>query len=204
MGAFELTGGASVLVLSAGFLASCLRLRSPLAFMLAMNLIAWTAVVLFTLVFSPLRLVDPVATWAWLVALLALSVWTWLTLARPAPPLAALPGAIRGALAEPAVRVLAVFVVPTTAYVAALAVGTPENEGDALSYHVARAAFWNQHHGVAYVANAIETRLNVSPPNAEVADLFTMVLSGSQRFVGLVVAAVCQNVCQGIGHMGLV
>ncbi|NEN30536.1 hypothetical protein G3V74_23970, partial [Escherichia coli] len=71
-------------------------------------------------------------------------------------------------------------------YITALAVATPENEGDALSYHIARAAFWYQDRSVGYIGNAIETRLNVNPPNAEIANLFTMLVSGSQRFVGLV------------------
>ena len=51
---------------------------------------------------------------------------------------------------------------------------------------MARAAFWRQHHGLSYIANALESRLNVNPPNAEIGVLFTMLTSGTQRFVGLV------------------
>jgi len=93
---------------------------------------------------------------------------------------------LRVALADRAVAVVAASAAVGLAYVVALAIATPENEGDALAYHVARAAFWYQQHGVGYIGNAIETRLNVNPPNAELGALFTMLVSGTQRFVGLV------------------
>jgi hypothetical protein len=184
--ALGLVAGAGALLAAAALLACLLRLRSPLGFLLAMALIAWTLVVAFTLALSPLRAVRPGATWAWLVVALAGAVFAWLRAGRPRPPLASLGASAREVLREPPVAILAALVAGALAYAVALAVGTPENEGDALAYHLARAAFWHQRHAVGVIGHAVDSRLNVTPPNAEIADLFTMLVSGTQRFAGLV------------------
>ena len=72
------------------------------------------------------------------------------------------------------------------AYSAALAVFTPPNEWDAMTYHLARAAFWIQQQAVAYVPESPVVMINAYPPNAEIGALFTMLLSGGDRYVGLV------------------
>jgi hypothetical protein len=90
------------------------------------------------------------------------------------------------ALHDPAVATLALAVALATAYAAAVAVGTPQNSDDALYYHLTRAALWKQHHGVAYLSGPFDARVNGSPPNGEVAMLFTMVLGSSGRYAGLV------------------
>lgn len=186
MGVVELIAGACVLYASGGLLACCLQLRSTVAFLLAANVVSCALLVLFTFALSPLHLVDRAWTWGWLALALAGSIALWLRRARPAPPLTALASIPAIVRAEPLVAILLAFDSVAFAYIAALAVGTPENEGDALTYHVPRAAFWHQAHAVHYIANAIDTRLNVSPPNEEICLLFTMVLSGGQTLVGLV------------------
>ena len=104
----------------------------------------------------------------------------------PLPRLRAALDAFGDALRDRAVLVAAAAPIIGIVYAVALAVGTPEDEGDALAYHVPRAAFWDQHQGVSYIAHAVDVRLNVNPTFGEVGVLFTMLASGTQRFVGLV------------------
>ena len=87
---------------------------------------------------------------------------------------------------DPLVAILGVAVLGGLAYVAALIVGTAPNDYDALWYHLARAAFWKQQHAIAYIPDANDARLNGFPPNAEIADSFTMILARTERFVGFV------------------
>jgi hypothetical protein len=182
----ELAAGVAALIAAAALLAACLRLRSPVAFVLAANLLAWGILVAMTLALSPASLVERWTTWTWLVLVLVGAAVCWLATGRPLPSAGRAFGAVREALRDRAVATLAIPSALAVAYAAAVALGTPENEWDALAYHLARAAFWYQAHGVGYIGNAIETRLNVSPPDAEIGLLLTMVLTGSQRFVGIV------------------
>jgi hypothetical protein len=170
-----------------GALVACLfRLGSPVEFLLAAYLVAWGWLVAVALVLSP----GHVLTRAWLVVSLAagvvLAAGVWYVSGRPGPPSfrPALREA-RDALRHPALLVLAVAVALGSAYSAALAFFTPVNEGDALAYHLARAAFWRQEHGLGYVDGAIDVRLNGNPPNAEIGQLATMLLSESDRYVAL-------------------
>jgi hypothetical protein len=180
-----LAAGLGLLLAAAGLLAALLRLESAIAFLLATFLFAWTIAVTCTLGLSPFHAVRPATTWGWLVAVVVVASICWRSGGRPLPPFVGFSASARAALGDAKVRVLAVVVAIGCAYITALAVATPDNEGDDLAYHVARAAFWHQHRAVSYIGNAIDTRLNVNPPNAEIGDLFTMLASGTQRFVGL-------------------
>lgn len=181
-----LAAGASLLLLTGGLFAACLRLPSVIAFLLATVLAAWTLTIGFLLALSPAHAVRQWTTWGWLGGCLAAAVAAWATAGRPTPPLAGLRAAARIALRERPVAALALLAALGLAYASALAVSTPENEGDALVYHVARAALWHQQHAVAYVQSAVDSRINGNPPNAEIGDLLTMILTGTQRYVGLV------------------
>ena len=68
---------------------------------------------------------------------------------------------------------------------AVLAVRTAPNDGDPLAYELTRAAFWRQQHGVGAINAAYDSRLDQSPPHAEMGQLATMLLSHSDRFVAL-------------------
>ena len=84
--------------------------------------------------------------------------------------------------------VVAMLVVALTAlgYELALALATPAAEGDALAYHLTRAAFWLQQHSIDAVAGSRDARIEESPPGAEIAIAFTMAAAGGTRLVGLV------------------
>ena len=92
---------------------------------------------------------------------------------------------------DPLLASLAVVVALTLAYAAALAFLTPENVADALGYHLTRAAFWRQEHGIGQIQGALDTRLDGFPANAEIGMLFTMVTSGGGRFAALVQLGAC-------------
>src|SRR5207237_1093679 len=78
---------------------------------------------------------------------------------RP-PPFRPVLWALRDALRDPLLAVLALALAGAFGYVAALVIGTAPNDYDALWYHLARAAFWKQQHAVAYISGANDARLN--------------------------------------------
>jgi hypothetical protein len=185
-GLIWILAGIGGLGVAAGLAACCLRLRSPLEFVVAAYILAWAWLVALTLALSPVRLL----THAWLVVGVGVgvvaAVAAWAAAGRPQPPpFRPASDSVLAALRNPAILILAVAVSLGAAYSVALALFTPVNEGDALAYHLARAAFWKQEHGIGYVANAVDVRLNANPPNAEIGQLATMLLSGSDRYVAL-------------------
>jgi hypothetical protein len=178
--------GTGLLLGSAALSAACLRLRSAIAYLLAVYLAANVLVVATALALSPWHALERRTLLAVLAMVLGLCLAGWWLSGNPAPPWRAALATARLCVRDRVVGPLAGIVATGFAYVVALAVLTPESEWDALTYHLARAAFWKQQQAVAYIPNAIETRLNSNPPNAEIADLFTMLVSGSDRYVGLV------------------
>jgi hypothetical protein len=185
-GLLWLAAGLGGLVAAAGLVACCLRIESPIEFVLATYVLAWSWLVAVALLLSPPELV----TRGWLIAGIAVglvgAIVTWVARGRPPPPSPSHAAAsLKDALRRPAVAVLAIVVGLGAAYTFALGVLTPVVDGDAHAYHLARAAFWKQAQEIGYIANALEPRLNVNPPNAEIGQLATMLLSGSDRYVTL-------------------
>lgn len=178
--------GTTLLFGSAALSAACLRFRSTISFLLAAYLAANVLLVATALALSPSHALERRSFIAVLAVVFVLCLGGWSLLGRPAPPWRSTLSTVRRCLGDRVVGPLAGLVAIGFAYVVALAVLTPENEGDALAYHVARAAFWKQQRAVEYIPNVLETRLNVNPPNSEIAELFTMLISSSDRFVGLV------------------
>ena len=75
---------------------------------------------------------------------------------------------------------------PELGYLFALAVFTPPNDLDALTYHLTRAVLWIQQESVGPIPDTADPRINEFPPDAEILQGATMLLSGSVRWVGLV------------------
>ncbi len=179
VGVGALGGGAAVV-------ACCLRLRSPIEFLLAVYVLAWTWLVFVVLALSPARLVT---RWTLLLGVgvgLLIGLAVWHASGRPRPPTSGAAARAARTLRHPAVLVLAASVLAGVVYSIALASATPLNDWDELSYHATRAALWKQQHGVGYVANAVDGRLNANPPNAEIGQLATMLLVDHDRYLGLV------------------
>ncbi len=102
--------------------------------------------------------------------------------AVPRPTLAP----VRDALRDPAVVCLAVVVGLELLYVLALALFTPQNDGDAIHYHLTRPALWRQDEALGLIDGTADTRMNAFPPHAEVLLAGTMILASTARYVGLV------------------
>lgn len=61
----------------------------------------------------------------------------------------------------------------------------PPNNYDSMVYHLARAAFWNQHQTINHFFTTVEYQ-NESPPNAEIMLLWIMIFTNSDMIVFLV------------------
>jgi hypothetical protein len=104
-------------------------------------------------------------------------------------------------LRDPAVLVLLVVVAGVVGYSIALGLFRPPNDGDALGYHLARAAFWKQQHAIDYIPGARDARLNSFAPNSEIVMAYTMVTSGIGRYAPLV--QLVAGLASGLAVFGL-
>jgi hypothetical protein len=185
-GLVVLFAGLGAAAITGGLIAACLRPRALVEFLLAAYVLAWTWLVAISLALSPPELF----TRGWLLVALvlgtALAGVVWIARGRPpVPGIRSAVVSVRGALGDAVLLALLVVVALGTAYIGALAFFTAQNDWDALSYHLARASFWVQEHGLGYIAGTADSRLNVNPPNAELGQAATMVLAGNDRYVAL-------------------
>src|SRR5882724_1867264 len=134
-----------------------------------------------------LSLPSALSRWPMFGALLALFGGA-LLFCRPVrfPPLRDAAGSLRDVLCDPPVAVVTLVVLGAVGYSIALGLFTAPNDQDALTYHLARAAFWTQQESVGYIPGAQDVRLDSFAPNSEIAMAFTMVTSGSGRYASLV------------------
>jgi hypothetical protein len=79
---------------------------------------------------------------------------------------------------------LAAAVAVAVAYELALAIFTPPNNYDSLTYHLSRAAAWYHQHRVGYV-DSVNDRESNSAANAEILILFTFLFAHSDRFAAM-------------------
>lgn len=177
----------AVLAATATLFCACLRLQRLAEFALATYVIGFAEVVALSLVVSPFHLLTRGALLTGLGIGFAAALSAWLLCGKPAPPhVRPALAALRRALRDPVIAVLALAVVCGLVYVAGLTLFTPPNDFDALWYHLPRAALWKQQHAVAFVERANDHRINATQPDAEIAVAFGMILDQSERFVGLV------------------
>ena len=175
-----------MLAVSAGWLAACLRVRSPASYLLAAYVVAWAEVVVLCVALSLPEMLTR-GTLLGGLAVLALASWALRRrLGKPQIPLRRAHARwLLEQLRDPALGLLAAGVAIGYAYVAALAFLTPQNDGDPLVYQLTRAALWRQDRGIGIAGADFEVRLDVNPIVAEVGQLATMVTAGSARYVAL-------------------
>ena len=170
-----------------GVAAICLatRLRQPgvVGFGLAVFVLAFAEVVVVSAALSTVAayeqrwfLVAVAVVAAASVASLALGHPTWPGLQRA--------HVARELLGDGVVAALAALVVVEFLYLIAMAVFTPPVEGDVLAYHLTRALLWIQDQAISPTTDASDPRINEFPPNAQILQGATMLLSGSLRWVG--------------------
>jgi hypothetical protein len=195
--------GVAALVVTAALLASLLRIRSPAQFVLATYVLGWAMLATASLALSvPGWLTRP----GLLAALLVMTVvgfGAWRVGGAPAPPLhrrhvVALVDALR----DPILAGLACVLALGFAYVAALTVFTPQNDGDPLVYQLARAALWRQEHRITVFDVSFDPRLDGNPILAEIGQLATMLVAGSDRYVGIGQLASAAALSVGVYALG--
>jgi hypothetical protein len=190
--ALRLLLAAGGVALAAAAVASTLRLRSVVSFSLAVYVIASAIVVLLVEGLSVGQHADTRAFAVGVAACLVGAVLVWDVRGRPWPPLPAF--SLRdSARRHPVVAALAALVVLALAYKLFLVFAIPPNNGDALSYHLTRAAEWLQHGGIHHIVGPGRTAENDYPPNAEIQILFTFAFSG-----GDAASALPQFLAQGV------
>ena len=179
--------GASVLLLVATAVPLAARLTSSIAeFLLAVYMLAFAEVVVLSLLLSSCRWLTGQTLLIGIVIACVLSVASWRRVPLDLQTFSGARAAAASAMRDPVVMALAVVVAGGLVYATALSLFTPQNTDDALYYHLARAALWKQHHGLTWLQGPFDPRLNANPPHAEIGLLATMLLSGSDRFVGVV------------------
>ena len=137
-------------------------------------------------------------------AIAVISAALWVYLGRLRPPLTRdTLCAARHVLGDSVVAVLGVLAGLTYGYLLFIALTVPQSVNDTLLYHLPRAAFWKQQHGLGYVADSPDGRINAFLPNAEIELPWSMVLSGGDRFVGLVQLASVPAAVFAIGGTAL-
>ena len=161
----------SALALTGALVAASLRVDSIVSFALGVYVVAATEVVVTTLVLSPIRAVDAVGYAVAEAVLLVTAGVVWQIRGRPRPALPRL-DLVAGARAHPLLATLAAVVLVALGYELFIAVATPPNNGDSLTYHLTRAAAWLRHGGLYRIPNT-QTEENDFPPNAEIQILYT-------------------------------
>ena len=111
--------------------------------------------------------------------MLAASFATWWLRGRPLPPFAPVRAALREVVSSPVTAVFLVFVLALLSYELVLGLTVPVNNGDALGYHLAKAAAWAQHGGYYWIPDAPTVRMNAFQPLAEQQLLFLFVATGN-------------------------
>ena len=165
--------------------AALMRVRGAVSFALALAVLSFAEVVAVSHVLS---FVDAYERSWFLIAVGAVAASAIVVVAFVRPPSPDLPRAsvARHLAGDPVIAVLSAVVAAELVYLLALALFTPPTEYDALTYHLTRAILWIQQGSVGGIPGVADTRINDLPPDAEIAQGATMLLSGSIRFVGLV------------------
>ena len=174
-----------VLVASTGLAAAAsLRPDSLVKLLLAAYVMAVAEIVALVVLLSPLHAVQRPVLLVGLTLFSAGAVGFWWREGRPRPPGTGARHVWRLLEQSPPLALLALVVAAAFGYVVALIVGTPPNNWDSMTYHLARAAFWHQNESVGYLAGAYDGRLNANPPNSESVLTFLLELTREERLTG--------------------
>ena len=166
-------------------LAALLRVRGAVAFALAVAVISFAEVVVVSHALSALDAYER----GWFLVtltLVALATAGAAVIVRPAWPSLGRAVVVRDLFGDPVLAVLGAVVLAEVGYLLALALFTPPTEYDVLTYHLTRAVLWIQQGSIGPIPGVTDTRINDFPPNAELAQGMTVLLSRSLRWVGLV------------------
>ena len=172
-----LLGGAALAV-TAGLVASVLRLGSVAVFAIACWILVCAEVVAAGEILSLAHALRPLGYALFEAGLLVVASAVWLRAGRPRPP--RIPFGRPGML----LAVLALIVLCGLGYELFLITTTAPNNWDSMHYHLARVAAWHARETLSYFPthNGIE---NAYPQNAELLVLWTVVFLGRDLFAAL-------------------
>jgi hypothetical protein len=190
--------GALLVAATGALIASCLRLRCVIGFLLAAYLVASAEIVIVSLALSTVDALTRIALLLAVAGTCALALVVWLRRGRPLQSFESVGPALRDALRDRVVAVLAAIAVLLYSYLVAVAMTVPQSLPDTMLYHLPRAALWKQQHAVGYVANVPDERIDVFPPGAEIQSMVSMIWSEGDRFVGLVQLLALAGACIAI------
>ena len=175
---------AAVLVATALAAAASLRLRSLPSFLLAAYLVASAELVLLAEALSILGAVGAAGYAVGQAVLLVAAASVWLARGRPRPPRVDV--ALRPAVRRHRILTgLAAVVGGAIVYQLFIAVATPPNNWDSMSYHLPRAAEWLQRGAVEYVPDPPTDRINALQPGSELEILWTFAFLGRDTVAAL-------------------
>ena len=175
---------AAVLVATALAAAASLRLRSLPSFLLAAYLVASAELVLLAEALSILGAVGAAGYAVGQAVLLVAAASVWLARGRPRPPRADV--VLRTAVRRHRILTgLAAVVGGAIVYQLFIAVATPPNNWDSMSYHLPRAAEWLQRGAVEYVPDPPTDRINALQPGSELEILWTFAFLGRDTVAAL-------------------
>ncbi len=178
--------GGALVISSAAMFVSTLGRPSAVSFLLGVYTVAWTEIVAVALVLSAFHAFSRTGLLVGSLVVFLAAAGHWSARGRPGPP--ALGSSIRSLRADmddPVLVILGGAALLVAVFAAVLGVATAQNEWDSLTYHLTRAAFWIQQGAVSYVPDVTDVRINGNPPNAEIAQAWTMLLARGDRFVAL-------------------
>jgi hypothetical protein len=168
------------------FLAAAATRRTSLVAALLLAYLAYVANLgVTTLVLSPIHQVTRGGLAVAEAVLLGAALLAWWLRGRPGLPLAPAQAAWREVRSDVVVVLFVAFVAALLAYELVLAVTVPPNNGDALMYHLPRAAMWAQHAGIYWVPYAPNVEINAYQPLAELQIFFLFVAAGSGALLAL-------------------
>ena len=190
----------TALIATSALVTATLRLRSPISFLLGVYVVAFGEVVLVTEALSMFTKISAAGYAVIELCVFALATIVWLRAGRPAPPVPRI-DLRRAAAQHKIVAALAAVNTLGFLYQAAVAFTTPPNNGDALKYHLPRAALWLQQHDLAYRDVAHAARGIEFQPNGEIAILYTFAIVRDDTLAALPQLAAVLSLAVGVAGL---
>ena len=172
-------------VATALLVAAAARRRSLVSTLLLAYLAYVANLGLVTLALSPFHEVTRTGLGAAEALACAGALLVWALRGRPGLPVGSALAAVREALSDPVTALFLAVTLLLLAYELLLALTVPPNNGDALDYHLPRAAAWAQNGGIYWIPQAPNVFLNAYQPLAEQQILFLLVAAGSSALIAL-------------------
>ena len=161
------------------------RLSSLVSTLLVVYLAFTANLGLTTIALSPFQAVTHTGLGLAEGVLLICATAFWWVRGRPAPPLTLARTAAREVFSDLPTAAFLIFILVLLGYELLVGLAVPQNNTDALAYHLARAAAWAQHRGVYWIPDPPTVRMNAFQPLAEQQLLFLLVAVRGSRLAAL-------------------